>query len=68
MTALVVADDQEMVRDGLAAILATEPDLEIVGTAADGAEAVDHRPAGAARRRRDGRADARHGRDRGDPA
>jgi len=40
MTRAIVADDQEMVRDGLAAILATEPDLEIVGTAADGAEAV----------------------------
>ena len=36
-----MADDQEMVRDGLAAILATEPDFEVVGTAADGAEAVD---------------------------
>jgi len=40
MTRLVVADDQEMVRDGLAAILATEPDFEVVGTASDGAEAV----------------------------
>jgi DNA-binding NarL/FixJ family response regulator len=40
MTRAIVADDQEMVRDGLAAILAAEPDLEIVGTAADGAEAV----------------------------
>jgi len=37
----VVADDQEMVRDGLAAILATEADLDIVGTAADGAGAID---------------------------
>jgi DNA-binding NarL/FixJ family response regulator len=41
MTRVVVADDQEMVRDGLAAILDTEPDLEVVGTAADGALAVD---------------------------
>ena len=41
MTRTVVADDQEMVRDGLAAILDTEPDLEVVGTAADGAEAVE---------------------------
>ena len=45
MTRAIVADDQEMVRDGLAAILDTEPDLEIVGTAADGAEAVQRRPA-----------------------
>jgi len=37
---IVVADDQELVRDGLAAILGSEPDLEVVGTAADGAEAV----------------------------
>jgi DNA-binding NarL/FixJ family response regulator len=37
---LVVADDQELVRDGLAAILGSEPDLEVIGTAADGAEAV----------------------------
>jgi DNA-binding NarL/FixJ family response regulator len=36
----VVADDQEMVRDGLAAILDAEDDLEIVGTAADGRDAV----------------------------
>lgn len=41
MTRAVVADDQAMVRDGLAAILDTEPDLEIVGTAADGAQAVE---------------------------
>ena len=40
MTRLVVADDQAMVRDGLAAILGAEPDLDVVGTAADGAEAV----------------------------
>jgi len=37
---IVVADDQELVRDGLAAILGSEPDLEVVGTAADGAEAI----------------------------
>jgi len=37
---VVVADDQELVRDGLAAILDAESDISIVGTAADGAEAV----------------------------
>ncbi len=41
MIRAVVADDQEMVRDGLAAILDAEADLEIVGTAADGGEAVE---------------------------
>jgi DNA-binding NarL/FixJ family response regulator len=40
MIRVVVADDQELVRDGLAAILATEPDICVVGTAADGVEAV----------------------------
>ncbi|MEO7846980.1 MAG: response regulator transcription factor [Nocardioides sp.] len=40
MIRTIVADDQAMVRDGLATILSAEPDLEIVGTAADGAQAV----------------------------
>jgi DNA-binding NarL/FixJ family response regulator len=37
---LVVADDQEVVRAGFAALLDTQPDLSVVATAADGAEAV----------------------------
>jgi DNA-binding NarL/FixJ family response regulator len=37
---LVVADDQELVRDGFCSILAREPDLQVVGQAADGVEAV----------------------------
>jgi DNA-binding NarL/FixJ family response regulator len=37
---VVVADDQEIVRAGFAALLATQPDFEVVGTAADGEEAV----------------------------
>jgi DNA-binding NarL/FixJ family response regulator len=37
---VVVADDQEVVRDGFAALLATQPDIAVVGTASDGAEAV----------------------------
>jgi DNA-binding NarL/FixJ family response regulator len=45
---VVVADDQEIVRAGFAALLATQPDFEVVGSAADGAEAVrvctEHRP------------------------
>src|SRR4051794_36641318 len=37
---VVVADDQELVRDGIAAILDLEADLTVAATAADGAEAV----------------------------
>jgi len=37
---LVVADDQELVRDGFCSILARESDLKVVGEAADGVEAV----------------------------
>src|SRR6478609_3466658 len=40
MIRVVVADDQELVRAGVAAILDAEDDLTVVGTAADGAEAV----------------------------
>jgi DNA-binding NarL/FixJ family response regulator len=38
---VVVADDQEIVRTGLAMILGAQPDIEVVGTAGDGREAVD---------------------------
>jgi len=37
---VVIADDQPLVRTGLRMILSAEPDLEVVGEAADGAEAV----------------------------
>ena len=37
---VVVADDQEIVRTGLAVILDAQPDIEVVGKAADGREAV----------------------------
>ncbi|GMA23236.1 DNA-binding response regulator [Luteimicrobium album] len=40
MTRVVVADDQPVVLEGFAAILAAAPDLEIVGTAPDGEELV----------------------------
>jgi DNA-binding NarL/FixJ family response regulator len=36
----VVVDDQELVRDGFAMILAAQEDIEVVGTAADGVDAV----------------------------
>ena len=37
---VVVADDQELVRSGFAMILDAQPDIEVVGEAADGDEAV----------------------------
>ncbi|HEX4093554.1 MAG TPA: response regulator transcription factor [Trebonia sp.] len=37
---IVVADDHEVVRAGFAALLETQPDFAVLGTAADGAEAV----------------------------
>jgi DNA-binding NarL/FixJ family response regulator len=44
----LVADDQEVVRAGFSALLDTQPDVTVVASAADGAEAVrlsdEHRP------------------------
>jgi DNA-binding NarL/FixJ family response regulator len=37
---IVVADDHEIVRAGFAALLETQPDFTVLGTASDGAEAV----------------------------
>jgi NarL family two-component system response regulator LiaR len=37
---ILIADDHAVVRHGLRALLATEPDLELVGEAADGVEVV----------------------------
>lgn len=45
---ILIADDQALVRRGLALMLAPEPDFQVVAEAADGAEAVrlahEHRP------------------------
>ena len=41
MIRIVVADDHEVVRSGFAGLLATQPDFEVVGVAADGAAAVE---------------------------
>jgi DNA-binding NarL/FixJ family response regulator len=38
---VLVVDDQSMVREGFAALLAAQPDVEVLGTAADGQDAVD---------------------------
>ncbi|HEV2853917.1 MAG TPA: response regulator transcription factor [Thermoanaerobaculia bacterium] len=40
MIRILLADDHPVVRDGLAAMLATQPDFEVVGEAGTGAEAV----------------------------
>ena len=40
MIRVVVADDHGVVRDGLAGVIAAQPDMELVATAADGAEAA----------------------------
>jgi DNA-binding NarL/FixJ family response regulator len=39
-TRCLIADDQAMVREGFAAVLASQPDLLVVGQAASGADAV----------------------------
>jgi DNA-binding NarL/FixJ family response regulator len=39
-TRCLIADDQAMVREGFAAVLAAQPGIVVVGQAADGAEAV----------------------------
>jgi DNA-binding NarL/FixJ family response regulator len=41
MISVAVADDHGVVRDGLAGVIAAQPDMEVVGTAADGGEAVE---------------------------
>jgi DNA-binding NarL/FixJ family response regulator len=42
---VLICDDQDLVCDGLKAILGTAPDLEVVGAAKDGAEALELIPA-----------------------
>jgi DNA-binding NarL/FixJ family response regulator len=41
MIRVLLADDHQLVRSGLAALLAGSEDIEVVGTAANGAEAVE---------------------------
>jgi DNA-binding NarL/FixJ family response regulator len=38
---VLVVDDQSMVREGFAALLGAQPDIEVLGTAGDGQEAVE---------------------------
>ena len=41
MIRVLLADDHRLVRAGFRLILRSEPDLEVVGEAADGVEAVE---------------------------
>jgi DNA-binding NarL/FixJ family response regulator len=41
MISVAVVDDHGVVRDGLASVIAAQPDMEVVATAADGGEAVE---------------------------
>ena len=43
-TTVMIVDDQEVVREGLRAILGTVPGLEVIGVAGNGAEAVEGFP------------------------
>ena len=38
---VLVADDHPMLREGLTAVLGTQPDFEVIGEAADGSEVVE---------------------------
>jgi DNA-binding NarL/FixJ family response regulator len=40
MTRIVIADDQALFREGLRTLLSTRPDMEVVGEASNGDEAV----------------------------
>jgi DNA-binding NarL/FixJ family response regulator len=40
-TRVLIADDQELIRSGLSLILRAQPGIEVVGTAADGHQAVE---------------------------
>ena len=55
---ILIADDHAVVRHGLRALIATEPDLELVGEAADGVEAVELTARLQSRRDPDGYGDA----------
>ena len=37
---VVIADDQELVRAGFAMVIGSQPDIQVVGQAGDGAQAV----------------------------
>ena len=41
MIRVVLVDDQELVRTGFRLVLGGQPDIEVVGEAGDGAEAIE---------------------------
>ena len=59
MIRVVLADDQALVRAGFRSLLDAEPDIEVVGEAADGAQAVASPARSPPRRRAHGHPDAR---------
>ena len=63
---VLIVDDQALVRAGFRMILEIEPDLHVVGEAADGEDGAAQVGGSAPGRRADGRPDARRGRHRGD--
>ena len=65
---VLIVDDQALVRAGFRMMLDAEPEIEVVGEAADGARGGARWPGDSTRRDPDGRADAERGRSRGDPA
>jgi DNA-binding NarL/FixJ family response regulator len=38
---VLVADDQQLIREGIASLLGIQPGIDVVGTARDGREAVE---------------------------
>ncbi len=64
---VVIADDQALVRGGFVVMVGAAPDMEVVGEAADGAQAVELVRRAPPRRGADGRADAGPRRHRGHP-
>ena len=65
---VLVVDDHPVVRGGVVGWLAAQPDIDVVGEASDGLEALAAGGRARAGRRPDGPADAAHGRRRGDRA
>ena len=64
----MIVDDHPVVRKGLASFLGHEPDIEVVGLADSGEQALEMAAGIAPGRRAHGPVDAGHGRHRGDAA